>query len=410
MRSMGKRTWLATALMAGMVWTLMGCSRTGETQVEPAAEAPSAQTDGLKSLGLQSYWERSAVMTSTERVAKVFLRDENLYLLTSQNNLYAVDAAVGNPKWATSVSATNEHVYAPTHFDGMMLPREVPPQSSFKNPPSRTTFDTFDAVLINTLNRILVIDRDSGTVYRNFAMNNAAAATRGVTDGQNYFFGSVENFYYCVTLLQAVPLWWFPMDMPISAPVSYFNEDLYIGTMTGALRRASAITGGRQWQVNLSGSIRHEMLVDASGLFLATGDGRIYGLDEETGMTLWEPIQTTGLIETAPQKTDRTLFQASRGDGFYAIDIASGSIRWKLKGGKKIVAVMGQDVYVMDDGGTIIPINEITGEAGESFRLGKALLAANTAVDAIYAVTPEGKIFCIRAEDVSPLTLEMLQQ
>jgi len=376
---------------------------------QPAASAHPSETD-LAPAKLQYYWTREMDLAGTERVARMYVKDENLYFITNTNYLRAVDAAVGNPRWSVRVGNDDNRIFEPTHVSNMQLPERMGTIDDIQETESLADFDTFDAVLVNSMTNLLVVERKKGTVYRDVRFENLTAADAGVSDGTLFFVGTAEKNYCAVKLLPNVMIWKEHLGQIVSAPMAYYDGRLFMGTRDGLLRCADANNfGEKRWDRTFDGSITEKVHVDARGLFLACNDHRIHGFNPYTGVELWPAVVVKGDVGGPMQMGEKTLFQYIADDGLYAVNVTNGEVRWKLPAGRAVLAILDDVVYVLDAEKKLHLVNEITGkETAVVPFAGFDFYALNTAAPAIYTATRAGQVYCLRPTNAGRLTAEML--
>ncbi len=390
---------LTLAMMIVSAWAAPGESSSAqpsETSIAPA--------------DLQYYWTREIDLAGAERIEQAYVMDENLYLVTSDKYFRAVDAAVGNPKWSVRVGNDDSRIFPPTHISDMQLPQRMGTIDEIDAPESMADFDTFHAVLINSLSDLLVVDRKKGNVYRDIRFGNRVATDAGVSDGTLFFVGTGDKNYRAIKLLTNVQMWKENLGQNVDTPMAYYDGKLFMGTLDGLLRCADANNfGEKRWDMKYDGSIPEALHVDARGLFFACNDRRIYGLDPYTGKNLWRPVVVKGTVAGPMQLGEKTIFQQIKNDGLYAVDITNGKVRWKLPTGQCVLTIMEGVVYVLDTDKQLRLVNEITGKetAVVPFK-GFDFYVPNTTAPAIYTATRSGQVFCLRPKKAGRLTAEML--
>ena len=401
--------WFGLSLLSTVF--LFGCGNGDGLAPHPPSRT-IVREDVLAKADLQYYWKRQLSLDRGEVIVRMYCMDENLYFLTDQNHLYAMDAAVGNPKWNLPVTRTQDTVFSPTHISNMRLSEKVEALENFGQPFPSEVFETFVAVLINSMNRLLVIDRKRGKVFRDIPFAGYVATNRGVSDGTYFYVASDSRLYYSLKLESGVNVWWKEMGETIMAPMSFYNGRLYMGTVKGVFRCADVDNfGEKRWQLRFYGPVRSGFHVDARGVFLACEDRQIYSLDPGSGVKLWDPVSLKGAITGLMQVGELTIFQYAAGDGLYAINLANGKLRWKKPDGRRVLALMDGVVCLLDGRNNLQMVNEITGKSISSTPLGGFdFYAENLTAPAIYTARKDGKVFCIRPKRAGRLTAEMLMR
>ena len=340
----------------------------------------------------------------------MYLLDENLYCLTSTNRVITLDAAKGTPKWSCDIAKPGVTVFEPCHGDDMVLPEKpltIKQMTSYEHEQPVTI--RFKGVCFNTLSRLVVLNRTNGVVIRDIRLD-FAANTGGATDGSLFFVGSTKGWFYAISLSDTMTQWYMHTDDMISAPVRYHDGRVYVASEDGSMYAAVfGRKGKRVWKKNMTGPVTAAFRVNDKGCFVPCEDRRIYAFDILNGSPLWMPFACHGPLRRPIQLTERTIFQYADRDRFYAVDIATGKKRWSMRTGRKVLAMLGGNAYILDAGRNLLIVNEILGTVKHSLPLtGMDLFVGNTKAPAIYTATRSGKVFCIRSAGAGHLTPEML--
>ncbi|NBB74536.1 MAG: PQQ-binding-like beta-propeller repeat protein [Bacteroidetes bacterium] len=397
---------LSVVVLAG----LFGCSHE-VVRTETKAQLHLSETT-LGEAGLAYYWyaHQQVPLAPGETIQRLVLLDDNLYVMTDQAALIAVDAAVGKQRWRVTVSLAGRKVYTPSHVDNMPLREEVWTDTVAKAPEAEQ-FPRINAVAVNDLAHMLLIERESGKIYRDIKFDRTSATNAGVCDEERFYYPGLDNMCNCYNLMLGQVIWWQSYTGLAEVPLRTYAGRVYVGTSDG---RMQCMTGGsvgiRKWTLTFDRPILAPFHVGPRGLFFAVGN-QVRAHDAISGLKLWEPVYVDGVIEDGMQLSGTTLYQHARGDGLYAINLTNGEVRWHRPGGWMVLAVMDGQAYVLDTDANLHVMNEITGEVTASVPMARFdFFVPNTQSPAIYAATRSGQIYCIRKSDAGRLTAEMLQQ
>jgi len=399
---MGRLVTTGAVVLAILAVSVTGCgsNRNGE------ALHPSVLTEA----GLQYYWQLPLALDSGESIVYLEQIDENLYCLTDSNRLIAIDAVKGLPKWYYAVGEKSATVFHPVHADKLRLTAETGGIKEIRQPVPAGRLEPFDAVLINTLSYVLVIDRSNGQLRRKIPFDFAANTT-GTCDGTYFYVGSTKGWYYAIRLNEAVKEWWHSANGMITAPIEKFRGSIYIADDTGTIIATRTSAGGRKvWKQQLRGAVTGKFHVDQRGCFVASDDNRLYAFSLTDGQPLWEqPFVCEGPLRDPVQVAEYTIFQFARRDKFYAVNLVTGKQRWTLPDGRKVLAVMDGQVYVLSAGNGLLIVDEMLGTVKTEVPLtGWELSAGNTDKPAIYVASGSGKVACIRKVSAGRLTTDLL--
>ena len=377
---------------------------------------PIIAPDELARANLAYYWPNMAKelpLPDGQTLRYLKLLDENLYCMTDANLLLVVDAASGAYKWSYQVAPEGTTVFEPTHASNVLLSKKPLNVGQIMDRKPIIVSEAFDAVVINTIESMLLLDRSTGKLYRRIPFTFAANST-GVSDGQSFYVGSTSGKFYAFTLNAAVQTWTLRTGGMISAPLSFFNGLLYV---TSTDRHFYCVRAGERgtdaWKQRLDGTAAAAFHVDQRGCFVPCLDNRLYAFDAARGHQLWEPVVCQGPLRDPVQVGENTVFQYARGDGFYAIRLTDGQQRWHLPGHEpvRVVAVADGKVYLAGQSGKqMLVVDEMLGKIEHKLAISqRPLFAGNAAAGVIYAATPGGWVYCIRQSQAGRLTAAMLR-
>ncbi len=391
-------------MVSASVLAMAGCSRgTG-------GQADFVHPDVLAKADLSYYWQRPLKLERGESLARLYLLDENLYCVTNANRVITLDAAKGTFKWSKRLGSRQQTVFRPCHADDMILSDTVATISEILDGTDDRLLEPFDAVCFNTISNLMVFDRRTGHVKRKIPLK-FACNTGGACDGTLFYAGSTRGSYHAIRLREAVHLWAYRTDGLLSANVRHHAGTVFVASQDGRIytNKAGDIRKP-MWKRKMRGPVTADFHVDKRGAFVPCGDGLIHTFGLEKGRKLWDPFICEGDLLDPIQVCENTIFQYARPGRFYAINLASGKLRWETRRGREVLAVIDGDVYLLDNDGNLHVVDEILGSVRTSLSLvGMDRFAANTKAEAMYMASASGKVFCVRqigAEHLKPEDLK----
>jgi eukaryotic-like serine/threonine-protein kinase len=175
-------------------------------------------------------------------------------------------------------------------------------------------------------------------------------------DNVIYFCGDDGNVYV-VDAATGRQIWKRATNGPVPATPAIADGTVYIGSYDGKFYALNAQSGALKWKFSTDGERRFEAkglhglqpksqtIADPFDIFLSSpvaangsvyfgsGDGNIYALDSATGDLRWK-FKTGDVVHASPALSDGVLFVGSWDSYFYAVDAATGKEKWRFHGGE----------------------------------------------------------------------------
>src|SRR5215831_5720311 len=189
-----------------------------------------------------------------------------------------------------------------------------------------------------------------------FRTGAAVISTPAVADGTVYF-GSSDHNLYALDSGSGRLRWKFATRGRVNSSPAVADGRVYFGSFDSNVYALDATSGALVWKFTTAGerrfSGRHlhgaepaaEVMPDPFDVFLSSpvvvagvvyfgsGDGNVYALDGASGALRWK-FHTGDVIHASPALADGTLYIGSWDSYFYALDAASGRERWRFKTGE----------------------------------------------------------------------------
>jgi outer membrane protein assembly factor BamB len=175
-------------------------------------------------------------------------------------------------------------------------------------------------------------------------------------DGAIYFGGDDGNVY-AVSAGDGRQLWKYRTGGPVPATPAVANGTLYVGSYDGKFYALDVRTGAARWKFATEGERRFEAkgihglqpktqtIADPYDVFLSSpavaggvvyfgsGDGHLYALDAATGELRWK-FKTGDVVHASPAYADGVVYFGSWDSRFYALDARTGAEKWRFQGGE----------------------------------------------------------------------------
>jgi len=178
-----------------------------------------------------------------------------------------------------------------------------------------------------------------------------------VTQDKVLYFGGDDGNIYAVDSETGRQIWKRTTGGPAPCTPAVANGTVYAGSYDGKFYALNAQTGAIKWKFATEGERRFEAkgihglqpknqtIADQFDVFLSSpvvvqgavyfgsGDGHLYALDAATGELKWK-FKTGDVIHASPAYADGVLFVGSWDSYFYAVDAATGKEKWRFHGGE----------------------------------------------------------------------------
>ncbi len=176
------------------------------------------------------------------------------------------------------------------------------------------------------------------------------------SEGTIYFGGDDGNIY-AVDAASGRQLWKHATGGPAPSTPAVIDGALYAVSYDGKLYALDARTGGTRWKFATGGERRFEAkglngwqpknqtiadpfdvflsspVVAAGAVYFGSGDGNLYAVDTATGELRWK-FQTGDVVHASPAYANDTVYFGSWDSYFYAVDAATGKEKWRFHGGE----------------------------------------------------------------------------
>ena len=171
------------------------------------------------------------------------------------------------------------------------------------------------------------------------------------------FVGSSDHFLYALDADSGALKWKFKTDGRITSSPAVSGGLVFFGSYDSNFYAVDAATGQLKWKFATAGERRFsathlhgaepaaESMPDPFDLYLSSpavadgsvyfgsGDNNIYALDAASGALKWK-FKTGDVVHASPALSDGTLFVGSWDSYFYALDSATGKEKWRFKTGE----------------------------------------------------------------------------
>jgi len=396
----------ATCLLAAFAFVVM-------LALPRSSAAQMVSDEALGRLDLRSAWSIDLPLEGGEEVTRTVAIDDNLYVLTSINRVYAVHLHTGILRWASDVSSTGDQVRGPTHSDNYavfttpgavrMLDRRtglIPGEPrhlagvvvEIKHDTAEVNLGEVHGLkggeILNVYMANEYGDREGdpvariqlGVVENRYSKGRItslnpsikplagykveadldmpleevklpfAASSPAVANASHLFVGASNQRFYCVDIHRDVTHWQLLTPNTVTAAPILDGKSLLIAGQDGLVTCCTQAEKAKNWTFTTEGPIFAGMVLDGDRLFVASSDRSLYCLHRLTGKRLWRE-RFDSQLNTAPNVSDGRVYLQVPDAGLYVLDATNGTQLWKRPQGGRFLLQLERDVILLSDDG-----------------------------------------------------------
>jgi len=226
--------------------------------------------------------------------------DNTLFVGSSDNKLYAIDAVYGEKKWEFNtggkiwtspvfdggvvyISNYEKKLFAVSSTDGSQIWSTELPASIASSPAVSA-----DTIFVGTFdNHLYAIDRTTGKERWNFKGDNWFWSTPLVKDDTVYA-GCLDDKVYAINSSTGKEEWQFATNGPIVSTPVLTNNLLTVASEIGDIYIIDAGNGNLVRSVHLGYPAMAPLLADGDVVYVHTGNFCVYSINIQTGEKAWE--------------------------------------------------------------------------------------------------------------------------
>ena len=242
------------------------------------------------------------------------------------------------------------------------------------------------------------------------------------------YVGSDDGNLYAVDAASGRQRWMHRTGGPVSGSPAVAGDRVYVMSYDGRLHALDAATGALQWKFATQGERRFEArglhgmqprtqtfsdpfdvylsspVVAGGAVIFGSGDGHVYAVDAASGQLRWR-FATGDVVHASPAVADGRVFVGSWDGKLYALDAATGRELWHAQTGldplmanqqgfQSSPAVAGDTVYVGCRDANLYAFDARSGQEKWRFPTGMSWVITSPAVQAgrVYFATSDSSL------------------
>ena len=236
--------------------------------------------------------------------------------------------------------------------------------------------------------------------------------------------GGGDGWVYALTAQSGLPRWKFRTEGRIRSSPAISQGVVYVGSYDGSVYAITFASGKLLWQYDTKGralnsadfgfdrrSILSSPSVTDGVVYIGSRDAHLYAIEAATGTLKWqsdyEKDNMTWAI-SSPAVRDGVVYMGTSDGGFvHALRAADGRELWRFKMPSRVwasPAIAGSNLYITNQSGDLYAVNATTGKETWHFQTRASVQSSPAVVGGIvYFGSNDGGVYAIRVDGPQPL-------
>lgn len=345
-----------------------------ETPYAVPNKAPLMSAELVHEAGWTQNWQRNIPMKEGEKIEKMGVLADDLYILTSSNILFSINREKGVVRYTKQLSSSRLPLHKPFYYDEkywFIIGNEM------------LVFDpAIGDITFKKIFRQVGSSAESG-----LARNNSRVYISG-SDNRLHVF-NVEGYWEQFVATA-------DNDSPIVS-VAATDEIVVFATQAGNVVGMTPDKPEKVWQFDATGDIKGQLVLDDDTIYVGSFDSKLYKLDLKKGVLLWEtPFHSGAPIRDSFTVGNRIVYLYNDLNGLYGVNKETGKSVWQVPSGEGMVCETDQHAYVFSDPGILKVMDNTSGKELYSVNAaGVERYAQNTRDSVMYLADSQGRITSI---------------
>ncbi|MFC1524787.1 PQQ-binding-like beta-propeller repeat protein [Planctomycetota bacterium] len=214
------------------------------------------------------------------------------------------------------------------------------------------------------------------------------------------FILSGDNDLYVVSLTTGSMARKIPLDMPVKVAPTISNDGkkIFLSSPNGSIYGLDADSGASIWKFTTGGKIQAASTLLRQALYTPSSDSNLYVVNSQTGDFIWK-LKLGGELVTQPLIQKNICYVGSSNKILYAVDLSNRSIKWRYKAQGSItgITLFGKDtILATSRDGACHSLNNQSGKPRWQFKTKNSINGpAATYAQDIYLADDDGTIYAI---------------
>ena len=293
-----------------------------------------------------------------------------VYVGSSDNRVYALDASTGERIWSYETGGWVDS--SPAVSGGVVY-------------------------VGSNDNRVYALDASTGDLNWSYETGEGVFSSPEVSGGVVYV-GSYDNRLYALDASTGDLNWSYETGDSVNSSPAVSGGVVYVGSGDGRLYALDASTGDLIWSYETGEGVFSSPEVSGGVVYVGSGDGRLYALDASTGDLIWS-YETGEGVFSSPEVSGGVVYVGSEDNRVYALDASTGDLIWSYGTGDVVWSspeVSGGVVYVGSEDNRVYALDASTGDLIWSYETGDGVHSSPAVSgDVLYVGSADGRLYAI---------------
>ncbi len=292
-----------------------------------------------------------------------------LFVGSDNNDLYAIDAFMGELKWRYS---TLGKVYTPAAKNGIVI---------------AASYD----------NNIYALDYEGNLKWKSNTGNSMASPP---IIYNNILYGGYDRYFYAIYIINGSVNWKYATDSWIESSPAISQGIVFAGSNDHNIYALDAGNKNLIWKYPTGGSIISSPAVINGIVFTGSNDNHVYAIYSNSGELKWR-TRTNDIVKSSPAVFQNVVYIGSNDNMVYAMNMDNGDILWSFKtsGWVDSQPIVTKDlVYAGSNDGTIYALDREKGTLTASYEVGGGIISLAISDSMLYATSKDSYVYAFGRE------------
>ena len=256
-----------------------------------------------------------------------------------------------------------------------------------------------------------------------------------VADKQRLYIASRDKHLYALDIKSGRELWRVPASDIMTATPALHDDLVIFADYAGKVRAVSASNGSARWTYDAKLGVSGDIVIAENRVLVGSRSYDLIALDASTGKEVWKTYRWFSWIESPPVVRDGVLYTGSSdATNVYAYNLSDGSLRWKtpvpgyswqriaMTDDLLVTGTLGKGAYPASRNGSLFALDRATGAirwmyldppSEETVKAGNNWgFAASPALgeDVVYAADFNGRVYAFELQALATIRSDRLGQ